>query len=88
MTTSIPLPTDGKKIKALFDNPNSFQITNDNLNFPFQCYFVGGRLENIKDVILPALRKELGMNFMFGDIKIQPKSLFLSFHLQQCLSFI
>ena len=90
MTTSIPLPTDGKKIKALFDNPNSFQITNDNLNFPFQCYFVGGRLENIKDVILPALRKELGMNFMFGGHKdptkksfpIIPFTTMLVFHLK------
>ena len=76
MTTSIPLPTDGKKIKALFDNPNSFQITNDNLNFPFQCYFVGGRLENIKDVILPALRKELGMNLVFGGHKDPTKKSF------------
>jgi hypothetical protein len=78
MTTIIPLPStsDGRKIKALFDNPNSFQITNDNLNFPFQCYFVGGRLENIKDVILPALRKELGMNFMFGGHKDPTKKNF------------
>lgn len=63
-TMSLPLTSDVKNIKALFENPNSFQITNDNLNFPFQCYFVGGRLENIREVILPALRKELGLNFV------------------------
>ena len=68
--------TDVKNIKALFDNPNSFQITNDNLNFPFQCYFVGGRLENIKDVILPALRKELGMHLVFGGHKDPTKKSF------------
>jgi hypothetical protein len=68
--------TDVKNIKALFDNPNSFQITNDNLNFPFQCYFVGGRLENIKEVILPALRKELGMHLVFGGHKDPTKKSF------------
>jgi len=53
-----------KNIKEMFVNPNAFHVTGENLNFPFQCYFVGGRLENIKEVILPALKKELGMNLV------------------------
>ena len=71
----IPIPTD-IKVNDFFNNPNTFHITNENLNFPFQCYFVGGRLDNIKEALLPSLKKELGLNLVFGGHKDPTKKSF------------
>jgi len=83
-----------KNIQLLFTNPNAINVSSENLNFPFQCYFVGGRLENIKEVILPALRKELGMNLVLLGHKdpskksypIIPFNVMLVFHLKDLSS--
>ena len=68
--------TNDIKVNDFFNNPNTFKITNENLNFPFQCYFVGGRLDNIKEALLPSLKKELGLNLVFGGHKDPTKKSF------------